>query len=151
MSTGELFQEIYLCPEHSSRPSGVRLGAMLVAPALTSVDPCTGRLRGEGLEAQLRAAFENMILFLKAGGAGPEHVARVTVFLTDLAERQLLNVVWSELYPDPNDRPPHKYVPAALPEGVLATVQVLALPDAPRRVLEIPGLVHQDPMSMGAV
>ena len=116
-----------------------------------SADPCTGEMRGDGLEAQLRGAFANMDLFLKAGGAGREHVARVTVFMTDLAERQLLNVVWSELYPDPDDRPPHKYVPTALPSGQLVSIQVLALPGAARRVLTVPGLEHQDPMSMGAL
>jgi 2-iminobutanoate/2-iminopropanoate deaminase len=151
MSTGELFQEVYLCSEHNSLPAGVRLGPVLFAPVLLSVDPCTGELQGQGLEAQLRGAFENMDRFLKAAGAGREHVARVTVFMTDLSERQLLNVVWSELYPDSNDRPPHKYVPSTLPEGALAAVQVLALLGASRRVLEVPGLVHQDPMSMGAL
>lgn len=151
MSTGELFQEVYLCPEHNSLPAGVRLGPMLFAPNLVSDDPCTGVLRGGGLDSQLRGAFDNMDRFLSAAGAGREHVARVTVFMTDLSERQLLNVVWSELYPDPNDRPPHKYVPAVLPEGVLAAVQVMALVAAPRRVLAVPGLVHGDPMSMGAL
>lgn len=151
MSTGEPFQEIYLCPEHNSQAAGVRLGPLLFAPALTSADPCGGGPRGAGLEEQLRGAFENLDRFLKAAGAGREHVARVTVFMTELSQRQLLNVVWSELYPDPGDRPPHKYVPAALPPGTLASVQVLALAGAPRRVLEVPGLAHQDPMSMGAL
>jgi 2-iminobutanoate/2-iminopropanoate deaminase len=148
---GGLFQEIFLCPEHNALPAGVRLGPMLVAPALTAADPCSGAIADDGLEAQLRAAFANMDRFLDAGGAGRGHVARATVFMADLSERQFLNLVWAELYPDPNDRPPHKYVRAALPEGVLAAIQVLALVGAPRRVLEIPGLVHGDPMSMGAL
>ncbi len=148
---GELFQEIYLCPERNSLPAGVRLGPVLLAPWLTAADPCSGALSAAGLEAQLRAAFANMDRFLAAAGAGRGDVVRVTVFMADLAERQLLNIVWSGIYPDPADRPPHKYVRAALPEGVLAAIQVLALTGASRRVLEIPGLVHGDPMSMGAL
>ena len=151
MSTGELFQEIYLCPDRCSVPAGVRLGPLLFAASLTAADPCSGRITALGLEAQLRAAFENVDRLLAAAGSGRQDVARATVFMSDLAERQLLNVVWEEIYPDPSDRPPHKYVRAALPDGVLAAVQVLALMGAPRRVLEVPGLVHQDPMSMGAL
>jgi 2-iminobutanoate/2-iminopropanoate deaminase len=55
------------------------------------------------------------------------------------------------LYPRPYDRPPHKYVP--LDGGdprQLVLVQCLAVAGAQRRVLEIPGMAHGDPMSMGA-
>jgi 2-iminobutanoate/2-iminopropanoate deaminase len=151
MSTGELFEEIYLCPDRCSAPAGVRLGPLLFAATLSPADPCTGELTAQGLEPQLRAAFENMDRFLTAAGSGREYVARATVFMSDLAERKLLNDVWEDIYPDANDRPPHKYVRADLPEGVLASVQVMAVDGAFRRVLEVPGLVHQDPMSMGAL
>jgi 2-iminobutanoate/2-iminopropanoate deaminase len=148
---GEEFEELYLCPDRCSAPAGVRLGPMLFAAGLTAADPCSGRIEAQGLEAQLRSAFANMDRLLAVAGCGREHVARVTVFMSDLAERHLLNVVWSELYPNPNERPPHKYVRALLPDGVLASIQVLAIYGASRRVLEVPGLVHQDPMSMGGL
>ena len=149
---GEVFKEVFLCPEHNSIPAGVRLGPIVFAAGLASVDPCTGALKGDGLEAQLRGAFENMERFLEEAGSGKHEVARVTVFMSDLAERQLLNVVWSELYPDPDDRPPHKYVPAVLPPGHLATVQVMAVASTPRRrVIELESVHHNDPMSMAAL
>jgi len=148
---GERFQEIFLCPQHSSLPAGVRIGPLAFAAALTGADSCTRALPEGGLEAQLRGAFENMDRFLEAAGGGRQEIARVTVFLADLSERLILNPIWSELFPDPNDRPPHKYVPAVLPDGYLAVVQVMALIGAPRRVLEIAGVVHNDPMSMGAL
>ncbi len=151
MGVGETLREIYLCEEHSSLPSGVRLGSFVLAPAISAADPCTGALPSGGLEAQLRATFANMDAFLEAAGVGREHVARVTFALSSLSERRLLNPVWSEWFPNPADRPPHKYVPAALPPGVLVTAQLIALAGARRRVLDIPGVEHQDPMSMGAL
>jgi 2-iminobutanoate/2-iminopropanoate deaminase len=65
-------------------------------------------------------------------------------------ERPILNQAWAECFPDPVERPSHKYVPAPLPEGENVRIQVIALPGADRRVLEIPGVRHGDPMSMGA-
>ncbi len=70
--------------------------------------------------------------------------------MADLGGKLALNTVWSELYPDPYDRPPHTYVPARLPEGELVRLGVIAVPGRQRRVLEIPGLRHHDPMTMGA-
>ncbi len=103
-----------------------------------------------GFEAQLRAAVQNLEAMLRRAGATLREVGHVSVFMSDLANRPTLNSVWSELYPDPNDRPPHTYVPARLPEGELVRLGVIAVPSGQRRVLEIPGLRHHDPMSMGA-
>ena len=90
--------------------------------------------------------------FLKVNGLGLNDVARFTHFLPDLSERLKFNPPWMEWYPDLDDRPPHKYVPSALPEGMLMAANVIALVGAgPRKCLEVPGIVHNDPMSMGAL
>ena len=49
------------------------------------------------------------------------------------------------------DRPPHKYVQANLVDGMLIAAQLIAVAGRSRQVLEVPGLVHQDPMSLGTV
>lgn len=38
----------------------------------------------EGFSAQFRQVIENTLAILKAGGAGPEHIVRMTWFITDL-------------------------------------------------------------------
>ncbi len=40
----------------------------------------------EGFVAQTRQALENIVAVLRAGGAGPEHVARLTWYVLDIAE-----------------------------------------------------------------
>ena len=62
-----------------------------------------------------------------------------------------MNTVWQSYYPQENNRPPNKYAPAALPHGYLVRLQILAIPGSTSRTLEIPGLKHQDWMSMGAL
>ena len=138
------------CPDDAGGPAGARLGP-IVFGRLTAMEPCTGRPRGDDLESQLRHVLENMALFLGNAGAGLNEVAHVTLFMrpTDLS---IMNLVWSALYPDPADRPPHKWVPAALPEGHFAAADVIAVPGAAgRRVIEIENARHGDPMTMAAL
>jgi 2-iminobutanoate/2-iminopropanoate deaminase len=45
----------------------------------------------EGVVAQFDLAIDVMDQCLKAAGAGPEHVVKVQVFLTDISERPAIN------------------------------------------------------------
>ena len=144
------FQEIYLCPDRRPIPDGARLGPLAIAPGLTAADPCSGVLAPGDTVARLRAAMSNMNAFLAVAGANSRQVARATFHMRQVDDRTLLNAVWLEHFPDESARPPHKYAPAALPEGFEVRLQVIAVPGAERRTLEIPGLKHVDPMAMGA-
>jgi enamine deaminase RidA (YjgF/YER057c/UK114 family) len=146
----QAFQEIYLCAGRRPIPAGARLGPLAVAPGLTSADPCTSAQTKGDAEAHLRAAMTNMTAFLTAAGATLDHVARATIYMPNVDDRTAMNAVWSSYYPNEADRPPHKYAPAALQGGDDVRLQVLALPAASRRTVEIPGLKHVDWMSMGA-
>lgn len=151
MSEGELFQELYLDAAHNSLPAGARIGPVLVAPSLMPVDPATQKLAPEEMEEQLRAVFQNMDRLLAAAGCERSDVARVTLFMRQVSDRAAMNKVYKEWYPDEDARPPHKYVPAELPAGVLVTAQVIAVPGGRARAIEIPGIHHQDWMSLGGL
>ena len=146
---GEMFQEIFVDQIHESRPAAVRIGPLIFASKI-SADPTPDLQPDARTAAQLANAFSKMDALLSAAGATRRDVARVTVFMSDVLERPILNDVWERWYPDPQDRPPHKYVPAVHPENVNIAIQVICLMDLDRRVLEIPGVQHGDPMSMGA-
>lgn len=147
--TGELFREIFLDPIVDSRPAGVQVGSILFAPYIVA-DPTPDVAQGERTATQLADVFSKMDDFLAAADATRAEVVRVTVFMRDVLERPVLNDVWARWYPDADDRPPHKYVPAVHPDDVNVGIQVLGLLSSEREVLEIPGVRHSDPMSMGA-
>lgn len=42
-----------------------------------------GRFQSDDLATQVRQALQNIVDVLKAGGAGPEHIVRMTWYLTD--------------------------------------------------------------------
>jgi enamine deaminase RidA (YjgF/YER057c/UK114 family) len=46
----------------------------------------TGMIVSDDLVAQLRQTLENTLAVLREGGAGPEHVARMTWYVTDKRE-----------------------------------------------------------------
>jgi 2-iminobutanoate/2-iminopropanoate deaminase len=118
-------------------PEAICIGDLFFAPSLTAEHT-------DSFEAELRSALSSMQTCLATAGLSLGNVAHVTVYMPDLSLRPTLNDVWAEWFPNPADRPPHKYVP-----GDQVQLQVFAIRDSSRQALEIPGLVHGDPMSMG--
>jgi enamine deaminase RidA (YjgF/YER057c/UK114 family) len=151
MSTPLQFQELYLCPTQSNIVAGVMIGDVAIAPALKPIDPCTGKIIAASFAGQVRTTLENLDRFLETAGLNRGSVARATFFMQSLTERVSMNPVWEEWYPNPQDRPPYKYVPANLPEGTHVMLQIIAVRNAQRRGLQVDGLVHQDPMPLGVV
>lgn len=145
------FQEIYLAPEARCIPVGARRGALAIAPELTGSEPATGTVIAGDQGAQITVALNNMRSFLQAVGGNIDSLARVTFYMPDVDDRTTLNSVWAANFRDESTRPPHKYAPAQLSEGQRVRLHVLAVPDANRQTLKIPGLKHKDPMAMGAM
>jgi enamine deaminase RidA (YjgF/YER057c/UK114 family) len=55
-----------------------------------------GKLAGNEPQAQVRQVFENLAAALAAAGAGLEHVVKLTVYLTDLADLGAFRLVRDE-------------------------------------------------------
>lgn len=78
-----------LLPEGWPRPKGYSNGVsargrLVFVAGQIGWDP-DGVFRAVGFAAQFRRTLENTLAVLRAGGAGPEHVARMTWFVTDKA------------------------------------------------------------------
>ena len=77
-----------LQPEGWPAPSGYvngvsAKGRMVFTGGLVGWD-ATGAF-ADGIAAQVRQALENVLAILAQGGAGPEHVVRMTWYVTDVA------------------------------------------------------------------
>ena len=149
MSEGEVFQELYLDSTKSSLPVGARIGSVVILPEPWPVRSRTGEIVGDDMESQLRAVMQNMDRVLEAAGCTKRDVARVTTFMRQTSDRTALNKVYREWYPNEDERPPNKYLPAALPERIHVSAQIIALPGSAARAIEIPGIHHNDWMSLG--
>jgi reactive intermediate/imine deaminase len=94
----------------------VRHGDQLFISGVAPFD-AQGRLVGEGdVVEQTRQVFRNMELVLKAAGLGFGDVLKVTVYLTDVADRKAINPVRQQ------------YFGEARPASTLIGVAQLAIP-----------------------
>ena len=71
----------------------VRAGDLLFVSGCVPVDPEGRLVGGDDVVAQAERVFENVGLVLAAAGSGPEHVVKVTLFLTDVDDRPAINPV----------------------------------------------------------
>jgi 2-iminobutanoate/2-iminopropanoate deaminase len=93
-------------------------GPLLYVSGVVPVDGA-GRLVGGGdVVEQARAVFRNLGEVLSAGGAAFADVVKVTVFLTDVDDRPLINPIRQEVFG------------AARPASTLVEVSRLAVPGA---------------------
>ena len=76
----------------------VRWGDLLFISGLAPLDQKGRLVGGDDVVAQTRQIFENTARILAAGGAGFEDVLRVTVYLTDIADRAKINPVRQEFF-----------------------------------------------------
>src|SRR3712207_1494556 len=71
----------------------VRAGDLLFVSGCVPVDAEGNLVGGDDVVAQARKVFENIGRVLAAAGAAPRDVVKVTVFLTDVDDRPLINPV----------------------------------------------------------
>ena len=76
----------------------VRAGGFLHVSGIVGVDGEGRLVGGDDVIAQTRAVFENMRKVLEAGGCGFEDVVKVTIFLTDIDERPLINPLRQQMF-----------------------------------------------------
>jgi 2-iminobutanoate/2-iminopropanoate deaminase len=107
-------------------PTAVRVGNMVYTAAVGGDDPNTHEVP-EGIEAQIKNAFQNVRNILKRAGGSLDDVALVHVTLRNRDDRKYLNVEWIAAFPDENDRPVRHTVADDLPGKRLVTLEVIAV------------------------
>ena len=92
----------------------VRCGNTVYVSGQIPLDPASGQLVEGSMELQIRRVFDNLKAIVEAAGGDLSQVAKLNVFLTDLAHFALLNQIMAEYFKAP--------YPAR------AAIQVTALP-----------------------
>jgi 2-iminobutanoate/2-iminopropanoate deaminase len=95
---------------------GMGFERLIFVSGQAAVDPATGKLAGDTVEAQTEQVLKNIQAILAAAGSGLPHVLRCGVFLLDMGEFEHMNGVYRRMFGD------HR--PAR------TTVQVAGLPGA---------------------
>jgi 2-iminobutanoate/2-iminopropanoate deaminase len=107
-------------------PSGVVIGGFLFSGGVSGQDPETSTVpENPALQAEL--AFANVRRLLEAAGGTTANIAHVTVYLKDMAHRELINNEWLKLFPDEDDRPTRHTLKAELSGVTALQLQVMAV------------------------
>jgi reactive intermediate/imine deaminase len=105
----------------------VRVGDTVYISGQIPLDPATGEMVTGDIEAEIRRAFENLKAITEAAGGSLAQIAKVTVFLTDLAHFSKVNEAMAAYFSKPYPARAAIGV-AALPRGARVEVEgVLAL------------------------
>jgi 2-iminobutanoate/2-iminopropanoate deaminase len=104
---------------------GIDSEGLVFLSGQTPLDPGTGKLVEGGIEAQTERSFRNLFGVLAAAGLGPEDVARVGVFLTDMSDFAAMNAVYETQFAAPYPARTTIGV-AALPLGARIEIELVA-------------------------
>jgi 2-iminobutanoate/2-iminopropanoate deaminase len=86
---------------------GVTAGPFVFVSGTTGVDPATGALAGDTVQAQTRQALANCEAVLRAAGAGLEDVVEVGILLSLPEDFEGLNEEYARWF---GSEPPTRYV-----------------------------------------
>ena len=103
----------------------MKAGNIVFTSGQLGIIPETGEL-AEGVEAQAEQAIRNIQVVLEEAGYTLQDVVKTTVFLADMKDFALINVIYAKYF---NENPPARSCvqAAALPKGGLFEMEVIAV------------------------
>ena len=104
---------------------GMVSGKLVFTSGQIPLDPKTGEIAGDTIEAQSEQALKNLQAVLEAGGAALSTVVKTTCFLSDMGNFAAFNAVYSKYFT--GDCPARSCVAVkTLPKGVMVEVEAIA-------------------------
>jgi len=117
--------------EKAPRASGpysaaVKAGNLIFTAGQLGIDPDSGEFVPGGIEAETRQALLNLQAALEAAGSSLKSVVKTTVFLQDMNDFGVMNVIYGEFFTE--DYPARSAVQAArLPKDGAVEIEAIAL------------------------
>lgn len=100
------------------------LGDILFTSGQIPVDPATGELAGETIEAQAEQVMKNLSAVLAEAGTSFENAVKTTCFLADMGDFAAFNEIYAKYFVN---KPARSCVAVkTLPKNVLCEVEVIA-------------------------
>ncbi|MBQ8284224.1 MAG: RidA family protein [Clostridia bacterium] len=99
-------------------------GDMVFTSGQIPINPVSGNVETEGIEAQAEQVMKNLGEVLKAAGSCFEKAVKTTCFLADMADFAAFNAVYAKYF---TTKPARSCVAVkTLPKNVLVEVEVIA-------------------------
>lgn len=104
----------------------IAAGGFIFCSGQVALDPASGELGPDDVQAQTRRALENLSAVLSEGGATLGDVVKTTVFLVRMDDFAAMNEVYGEYFAS---EPPARstIAVAALPKGARVEIEAIAV------------------------
>jgi 2-iminobutanoate/2-iminopropanoate deaminase len=104
----------------------IRSGPILFCAGQIPLDPQTGQIVSDDIDAQTKRVLENVSAVLRAENLNFSHVVKTTIFLTDMGDFQTVNEIYATYF---RDNPPARSTVqvSALPKGAKVEIEVIAM------------------------
>jgi 2-iminobutanoate/2-iminopropanoate deaminase len=101
-------------------------GSLIFTAGQIPLNPVTGEMVGEDIQAQTHQALKNVRAVLEAAGSSLNQVVKATVFLQNMDDFAGMNEVYAQYL---GDSPPARSAVevSRLPKGALVEIEVVAL------------------------
>ena len=105
---------------------GVKTDTLVFSTGQLPLDPATGELVSDDVQAQTRQVLINLKAILEAAGCSLDRVLKATVFITNMDDFDKMNEVYAGFF---SDTPPARSCVAvsALAKGAKVEIEVIAL------------------------
>ncbi len=104
----------------------VRVGNLIFTSGQLPVNPTTGELLTDDIEAETRQCLENVKAILEEAGSSLDHAVKLTVFIKDMNQFSKINEVYATYFP--GDKPARSCVEVArLPKDVNIEIEAIAV------------------------
>jgi len=106
--------------------AAVKTGSLVFTAGQMGLDPESGEFVPGGIEAETRQALKNIETILKAAGSSLKSVVKTTVFLRDMNDFGVMNVIYGEFFTE--NFPARSAVqPAKLPKDGAIEIEAIAM------------------------
>jgi 2-iminobutanoate/2-iminopropanoate deaminase len=103
----------------------VKAGGLLFISGQIAMDPVTGNITAEGVEAETHQVMKNLHAILQAAGLEFSAVVKTTIFLTDMSLFAAVNEIYAGYFE--GDHPARETVAVkGLPRGVNVEISMIA-------------------------
>lgn len=103
---------------------GIITGNLFFSSGQIPINPSTGNIEAEGIEAQTKQVMENLGALLSEAGCSYESVVKTTCFLADMNDFAAFNEIYAQYF---TGKPARSCVAVkTLPKNVLCEVEVIA-------------------------
>jgi len=106
----------------------VRIGDMLFISGQICIDPGTGKLNNQDIQAETHQVMHNLRAILEASDMSFHHVVKTTIFITDMNRFSEVNEVYGKYFDANSTFPARETVQvSALPKFVNVEISMIAV------------------------